>query len=206
MRSESNLGARLDRARIWSDCARMEPARRRATQLLYVGRVSAAGAIYFVTFVTERRIPWLAAPESCAAMLEALRAWHREGDGSVLAATVMPDHVHVLFTLGTRLDVGRCVSRWKAEGRRLAGYAGAWQRDFWEHRLRSPEQEEEYALYIYLNPYRAGVVAKTAAWPGWWAPEPKRFRFFGILGAGGEPPGEWISWPDERFAALNTGE
>jgi REP element-mobilizing transposase RayT len=184
----------------------LEPARRRATERLHVGRVSAAGAVYFVTFVTERRDPWLGAPKAQAAVLEALRVWHDEGDGAVLAATVMPDHVHVLFELGLRLDVGRCVARWKSVTRKLAGYSGAWQRDFWEHRVRVQRHVEEYALYIYLNPYRATMAANTAAWPGWWAPRPTKFRFFGKLAAGDTPPIEWLSWPDNRFAELTIRE
>ena len=168
--------------------------------------MSVLGATYFVTFVTESRVPWLAAPAATEAMTNALRAWHNEGVGSIRAATVMPDHVHVLFTLGARLDVGRCVSRWKALGRRSAGYAGRWQRDFWEHRVREQAQEEDYALYVYLNPYRAGLLSRTTKWSGWWAPEPARFSFSSLLGADGEPPAEWISWPEERFAGLETGE
>ncbi len=164
------------------------------------------GATYFVTCVTEFRVPWLSDPVATEAMKNALRNWHDEGDGAVLAATVMPDHVHVLFALGARLDVSRCVSRWKALARKSSGYAGRWQRNFWEHRVREQAQEEDYALYVYLNPYRAGLVPQTAQWRGWWAPKPERFRFSGQLGAQGEPPAEWISWPEERFAELQTGE
>jgi putative transposase len=184
----------------------MESVPRRATERLRVGRVSTPGATYFVTCVTEFRLPWLAAPIATEAMKNTLRNWHDEGDGAVLAATVMPDHVHVLFTLGARLDVGRCVSRWKNLGRRLAGYGGRWQRNFWEHRVREQAQWEDYALYVYLNPYRAGLLSRTAKWSGWWAPEPARFGFSSLLGAEGEPPTEWISWPEERFAGLETGE
>ena len=200
------VGARLDRAWFAGVVGGTESARRRATERLHGGRVSLLAATYFVTFVTENRNPWLTAAAATAAMLTALRDWHEEGDGRVLAATVMPDHVHVLFALGRRLDVGRCVSRWKAIGRRLAGYPGAWQRDFWEHRVRVQAQEEDYAPYIYLNPYRAGLWSRSSAWPGWWAPELMRFRFTGLLGPGGEPPLEWLAWPDERFAGLETGE
>jgi putative transposase len=53
-----------------------------------------------------------------ASVLDALRAWHAEGDDAILAATVMPDHVHILFKLGNSLGVGRCVSRWKSAMRR----------------------------------------------------------------------------------------
>jgi REP element-mobilizing transposase RayT len=115
---------------------------------------------YFATFVTHERKPWLlpaVAGMTCPS-LDALRAWHGEGDGAVLAATIMPDHVHVLFHLGTRLTVGQCMGRWKSVARKIAGYEGGWQRDFWEHRLRADESAEDYALYIFLNPYRAGLL------------------------------------------------
>ena len=114
--------------------------------------------------------------------------------------------MHVLFEVGERLSVGRCVSRWKAVGRRGSGYAGEWQRDFWERRVRDEESHEDYALYILLNPYRAGLAKAGEAWAGWWMPALEVFRFGGLLGPQGEPPAEWIDWPEERFAALKTGE
>ena len=173
---------------------------------MHIGRLSAVGAVYFVTFVTAARAPWLGVPVAANAMCEALRNWHLEGDGSVLAATVMPDHVHVLLILGSRLEVGRCVSRWKTVGRRAAGYAGGWQRDFWEHRVRDNERFEDYGLYMFLNPYRAGLAGSGEPWPWWWAPDPARFQFIGLLDPTGGPPAEWIAWPEERFSQLAKGE
>ncbi|HEY8995430.1 MAG TPA: transposase [Lacunisphaera sp.] len=184
----------------------MSASPRRSTERLHLGRVSSAGAVYFVTFVTACRTPWLGKPVATAAMLNVLRAWHAERDGTVLAAVVMPDHVHVLFELGQRLDVGRCVSRWKTEGRKGSGYAGAWQRDFWEHRVRNEESLEDYGLYIFLNPYRAGLLARNETWPGCWVPEPKRFIFMELLGATGEPAEGWIEWSEDWFVGLVTGE
>lgn len=184
----------------------MSESRYRSTERLHVGRVSAAGSIYFVTFVAAGRVPWLGKPAGIAAMLRTLDSWHGEGDGAVLAATVMPDHVHVLFKLGQRLDVGRCVSRWKTAGRRQAGYAGTWQRDFWERRLRKDESWEDYGLYLFLNAYRAGLLSQRETWPGWWLPDPRKFKFIEMLGPRSEPPREWIEWPEERFAGLAIGE
>lgn len=165
-----------------------------------------SGAVYFVTFVTAERTPWLGTESARAVMLETLREWHLEADGAILAANVMPDHVHVLFVLGHRLNVGRCVSRWKSQARKLAGYIGDWQRDFWEHRLRAEESQEDYGLYIFLNPYRARLLPCDAAWSGSWVPEPDRFRFTTSLGGNGAPPREWMDWPEEKFTSLATGE
>jgi hypothetical protein len=118
----------------------------------------------------------------------------------------MPDHVHVLFELGEKLSVGRCVARWKSEARRLAGYAGEWRRDFWEHRLRDGEEIEDYGFYIFLNPYRAGLIDHHLTWPWWWPPDPRAFRFIGVLKENGAPQPEWADLPEARFTGLAIGE
>ena len=186
----------------------MEPRRLpvRQTENLHKGRVSTAGASYFVTMVTQHRKPWLVSPSGRAAILTTLQLWHAENRGRVLAATVMPDHVHVLFELGDKLTVGQTIARWKAEARKRIEYAGQFQRDFWEHMLRQPEVIEDYALYIFLNPYRAGLLPTESLWSGWWTPVPELFRFIPALNSTGAPPAEWTEWPDERFAALAHGE
>ena len=162
--------------------------------------------MYFVTFVTERRRPWLAPPEGCAAVLGPLRRWHAEPSGTVLIAGVMPDHAHVLFELAAGFTVGQAVARWKSETRKSLGYAHAFQRDFWEHRVRETEAIEDYGLYIFLNPYRAGLIRADQPWAGSWTPQPRLFGFTESLTAAGGPPQEWIDWPAERFAGLAHGE
>jgi len=46
----------------------------------------------------------------------------------------------------------------------------SWQRDFFDHRLRAEESNEEKALYIRMNPVRKGLVATPSAWT--WVYEP----------------------------------
>lgn len=178
----------------------------RKTEHLHRGRVSLPGARYFVTIVAESRKPWLGIPTRRQAALDVLKQWHSEGDGQILAATVMPDHVHVLFQLGDCLTVGQTIARWKTEIRRTICYAEDFQRDFWEHQLRANEEVEDYALYVFLNPYRAKLVQAGKIRPSWWAPEPEPFRFSALLDCHGSPPKEWIDWPDDRFSGLAHGE
>ena len=45
-----------------------------------------------------------------------------------------------------------------------------WQRDFFDHRLRSHESYEEKAHYIRQNPVRAGLVNTAAEWKFVWEP------------------------------------
>ncbi len=164
------------------------------------------GARYFITLVTKARKSWLRSPEHARLAIEALRAWHERDDGRILAATVMPDHVHVLLELGKGLGVGACVGCWKSHVLKKAGYAEDWQRDFWEHRVRNDERWEDYGLYMFLNPYRAGPIKRDESWPWWWAPEPKVFSFMLALDSRGVPPREWMDWPEDRWAGLEVGE
>ena len=178
----------------------------RRTERLHLGRRSVKGATYFVTFVTEGRNPWLENKRSLEAALAVLRDWHAEGDGALLAAVVMPDHVHVLMELGDKLSVGRCVSRWKNLMLRKLEYAGKWQRDFWEHRIRSHEKVEDYALYMFLNPYWAGLVSSRSTWPGWWTPNSSYFKFASALNKDGCPPNEWLGYSSMHFEGLAFGK
>lgn len=202
------VGASLDDARKWRENGLMKhgPLLVRQTGQLHTRRSSEPEARYFVTLVTRGREPWLGVKSHAEATLGVMQDWHREGDGLLLAATIMPDHAHVLFELGRRLTVGQCVGRWKTEARKATGYTEEWQRDFWEHRLRAEEDAEEYALYTFLNPYRARLVGAGETWPWWWAPEMRRFKFAELLGSKAVPPQEWIDWPDERFAGVSAGE
>jgi hypothetical protein len=94
---------------------------------------------------------------------------------------------------------------YKADVRRHIAYAEAFQRDFGEHRLRPNEEAEEYALYAFLNPFRARLVQWDEQWPGWFSPEPNRFRFLNLF-QNGMPPREWADWPEDRFGTLQVGE
>lgn len=182
------------------------PFPRRRTDELHKGRHPVPGARYFVTFVTQARVPWLRDASCAEAILAALRSWHDERDGVILCATVMPDHVHVLFELGQKLTTGQCVGRWKSEARRAIRYRHDWLRDFYEHHLRVEEAAEDYALDVFLNPYRARLVAAEQVWPYWWTPDMGRFRFSTQLNVDGTPPREWIDWPEDRFDHVAAGE
>jgi REP element-mobilizing transposase RayT len=178
----------------------------RRTDVLHRGRISGAGELYFITLVTKDREPWLALVRGRDVFLAVLRGWHGGRNGRVLAATVMPDHAHILIELGDRLTVGQVVAGWKSTTRKGAGYAETFQRDFWEHRLRSTEDLEDYGLYIFLNHFRARLLHSDEQWEGWWLPDPSLFRFPVALDPRGCPPKEWIDWPDTKFAGVAHGD
>jgi REP element-mobilizing transposase RayT len=125
-------------------------------------------------------------------------------DARILAATFMPDHVHLLFELGSRLSLDRVIAKWKTRVRRTIG-AGAWQANYFEHRLRSDEEHERYAWYIFMNPYRAGLVSVDKPWPGWLPILGSSWKFLTQARPGPCPQAGWLDMFAEETNGLVTG-
>ena len=102
------------------------------------------------------------------AVAEALRKF----DGKryrLKAYSIMPNHVHVLFEVGT-VPMAKVVQRWKGASARAAnlvlGRSGPfWQRDYWDTFMRDVEHEERTVRYIRNNPVKAGLVSEWTEWP-----------------------------------------
>ena len=156
----------------------MLPQRRNPN--LWRRRVSLPGARYFITCCTRERRAGLTRPSVAKALQEHLSSIE-VSDAEVFCVTVMPDHVHVLFRLGVRLKLGQLVGRLKVQTRdALRPWNLGWQDDYFEHRLGPDEESEPYARYLFLNPYRAGLIPQNEDWPWWWT---GNFVSFGFLKA-----------------------
>jgi REP element-mobilizing transposase RayT len=179
----------------------------RKTGELHVCRWSSPEIRYFITMCTSDHGCCLNAPSVQGEILDAVKRSDTLGDTDTFAFVVMPDHIHWLVRLGHRLSLGRTIARLKAESRLgLAGIKMRWQRDFFEHRLRAEESAEDYGRYVFLNPYRAGLLELNGCWGGWWCPRPNRFEFLGMLNADGSVPREWItSHGDTGEREIHTG-
>jgi putative transposase len=89
---------------------------------------------------------------------------HRESIGEIQVRMVlaMPDHLHGLFSFpsGSMKKHISLIKEWMAKKTGVR-----WQRDFFDHRIRSWESGAEKAKYIRQNPVRAGLVACPEDWP-----------------------------------------
>ena len=74
----------------------------------------------------------------------------------------MPDHVHALLSFPTAEPMAAAIRDWKRFTSTKAGVA--WQRGFFDHRIRNDESWEQKAEYIRQNPARHGLVARAADW------------------------------------------
>jgi putative transposase len=164
----------------------------RRTGQLHRNRISDSSAVYFLTCCTQWRRQDLTTGPIATSLLATVRAADWSRDTRTFAFTVMPDHCHWLFELGWRLALGRVIAKLKVTTGTILGERGMeWQRDFYEHHLRPDETPEDYALYIFLNPYRAGLIDAQTPWPHWWSGEPTALRFLKLT-TGGCPQSEWI--------------
>ncbi len=169
----------------------------RQTPELLVGRRSIPGAIYFLTLCEVKRRPALLDTPITLEIKRSLERIHTSKDFMLIAATVMPDHVHLLGTLGDRLSVSRLVGKFKADTHRVLRPRGLeWQENFYEHRLRDENESEPFARYVFLNPYRAALLKVSAQWPLWWRWGERKFEFEAMVAQTGEVPLGWLGEPD----------
>ena len=178
---------------------------RRRTADLRQGRLSLPGAIYFVTFCTQQRAAVFQTPAAHSAAQSICRQLGEAGDADTFAATTIPDHVHLLFRLGDRLTLDRVIAKWRAQVRRLVPGL-AWQPNYFEHRLRPTESAESYAWYVFMNPYRAGLIGLNECWLGWWTDGSVAWTFLREAKPGPCPQPEWREQMDDVQQTLVTGE
>ncbi len=81
----------------------------------------------------------------------------------------MLDRLHMLVAFPLGQDMAKVITDWKSLLARRTGVA--WQRDFFDHRIRSGESWEQKADYIRLNPVRASLVARPEDWKFVWEPK-----------------------------------
>ena len=116
----------------------------------------------------------------------------RAGYWTVRGAVIMPDHFHLLATLHDIMTLDRIMARLKSKTRPTLSSAGLeWQGNFYEHRLRDGEAAEPVLTYLFLNPYRAGLIPATNARPLFWLGADAAAWFMPLLDDGRLFP-EWL--------------
>ena len=99
---------------------------------------------------------------------DSLRHFH--GSPYELCAwVVMPNHVHVVVSLGV-VPMSDVVKVWKSytahRANRMLGRSGSfWHPDYWDTFARDPNHVSRLVRYIEENPLRAGLARDPKTWP-----------------------------------------
>jgi len=156
------------------------------------GRWSAAEAQYFLTCCTVDRKPGLTRKSVSAAIVACVNQLETESRWKMRTAVIMPDHIHLFISLGkeaalsdvVRLFKGRLAPSLRKEGL-------SWQRAYFDHRMRPGEDVLPLFLYIFLNPYRSGLVSPGETWPAYLC-SPEDWVWFSQLTEADCPLPEWL--------------
>jgi len=140
------------------------------------------GGTYFFTVVTKNRRPLFDSAAARSLLGKTMRECFRRHPVRVVAIVLLPDHLHVIWTLPPGDDAYSMRWRWikreftrgwlavggKEEARNLSSIRerrrGIWQRRFWEHTIRNVEDLEAHFDYIHFNPVKHALVARPRDW------------------------------------------
>ena len=145
--------------------------RPRRTHLRRVDRIFLPNPIFFVTICVQNRRPLLI-HNDLAPMLRAVLKDTAEATGwRVGRYVIMPDHIHFFCASAKQTtDLSKFLGRFKSQTTRQAwlrgGHSGRlWQREFFDHLLRSNESYTQKWEYVRRNPVRASLCDKPEDWP-----------------------------------------
>ena len=127
------------------------------------------GSLFFITLCcSPRGKNHLCHTATAGLIFESVEFRQRRRDWHVVLLVLMPDHLHMLVSFPHDQEMTKTITRWKSLLARKSGIS--WQRDFFDHRIRSNESWEEKAEYLRQNPVRGGLVAQGADWKYIWEP------------------------------------
>jgi len=127
--------------------------------------------VYFVTTCVAQRRPILANSASHEIIRSEFTDMHSRHGWYIGRYVVMPDHVHFFArpTEASAKPMSLAVGKWKEWTakrivRELGIRAPIWQKEFFDHLLRSRESRTKKWDYMIQNPVRAGLVNSAEDW------------------------------------------
>ena len=137
----------------------------------------AGGSYFFTVNLADRRLRLLT--DHIDLLRAAFRETRTRHPFMIDAVVVLPDHLHVIWTLPERdrdfatrwrlikadLSRGLPKGEFVSTSRVGKGERGIWQRRYWEHTLRNETDYARHADYIHFNPVKHGHAASVRDWP-----------------------------------------
>lgn len=142
----------------------------------YIRPIASAQSIFFTVALASRGDDLLL--REIERLRQAVRITRAERPFAIEAWVVLPDHLHAIWTLpqgdsdystrwrliksrfSTGLPKGALRPSHSARAER-----GIWQRRFWEHHIRNPEDHAAHMQFCSTDPVKHGLVDDPADWP-----------------------------------------
>jgi putative transposase len=137
----------------------------------------AGGTYFFTVTLADRRSSLLV--EQMDRLRTVYGRVQRTHPFETVAICVLPDHLHVVWTLPAGdadfslrwslikagFSRGLAASPLRSASKVVKREKGLWQRRFWEHQIRDDLDLQRHVDYIHFNPVKHGHVARVADWP-----------------------------------------
>src|ERR1700687_2957112 len=125
--------------------------------------VIAGERTFFVTSSTWGKRSLLQSARAAGLFIEVLYHYREQWKYLLHEFVIMPDHFHLLITLGTEMTVEKAVQLIKGgfafrAGRELGFRAPVWQKGFSETRVNEREVFLDIRRYIHANPVKRSLV------------------------------------------------
>jgi len=118
---------------------------------------------FFITSVTAQRRTVFRRDAAADLLVDVFLHYRSQGKYLLHEFVIMPDHFHALITPANEVSLERAVQFIKGGfSFRLKSQSPVWQASFTNHRIQDEEDFERHREYIWMNPVRAGLVAKPA--------------------------------------------
>ena len=132
--------------------------------------IAATSRTFFVTSSTAQKRNLLQSGRSAELFIDVLYHYRAERQYLLHAFVVMPDHFHVLITIGEKLSIECAVQLIKGgfsfrAGKELGFQAPVWERGFSEVRIHDAEALTAVQQYIEENPVKRHLAAAVGEFP-----------------------------------------
>ena len=107
----------------------------------------------------------------------------------------------LIFRLGLKLTLGQVVAKFKAKTKPKI----EWQEGYYEHRIRPDENEENYAFYVFMNPYTENECGLYEQWKWWKRWKEVSYEFEELLKEDEPIPINWMKKEESIRAVLSVG-
>jgi putative transposase len=134
------------------------------------GQIVSSSRTFFVTTKTIDGRKLLQSERNAGLMIDVLRSYAAEGKFRIHDFVVMPNHLHVLMTVGGDMSIERAMQlikgRFSFRLKKEFGCLGeVWQRGFSETRIEEARSFARHREYIAANPVREGLVRSAEEFP-----------------------------------------
>ena len=136
------------------------------------GRYDESGFYYFLTTVTQNRRPIFLEHATAQIVLNSLK-WLNDNDRiTLIAAVVMPDHVHFIIELKSTslVKLMHSLKSYTAnEINRVLGQKGhVWESQYYERGIKDESTLNSLIRYCLENPVRKGMVSDYREYRFWY--------------------------------------